>query len=101
MGDNPTWCICKWATAAWIKGHGKCDDSIETTAPPQTYAPPDSVCSSAITTAESDSAPLTSVRRSNAQLSGSSACWPTPDTMRTTTKSWLTGDYGFRVGYFG
>merc|ERR1712032_640392 len=71
------------------------------TAPPQTYAPPDSVCSSAITTAESNSAPLTNVRRSNAQLSGSSACWPTPDTMRTTTKSWLTGDYGFRVGYFG
>jgi len=25
--DKPTWCICKWATARWIKGQG-CDDSI-------------------------------------------------------------------------
>ena len=31
--DNPTWCICKWATAAWIKGHGHCDDSIEIDCP--------------------------------------------------------------------
>lgn len=27
--DNPTWCICKWATAQWINGYGQCDDSIE------------------------------------------------------------------------
>ena len=20
--DKPTWCICKWATASWIKGEG-------------------------------------------------------------------------------
>lgn len=26
--DKPTWCICKWATADWIRGEG-CDDSIE------------------------------------------------------------------------
>jgi len=26
--DNPTWCICKWATARWIKGQG-CDDTIQ------------------------------------------------------------------------
>jgi len=26
--DNPTWCICKWATANWIKGAG-CNDGIE------------------------------------------------------------------------
>merc|ERR1712178_429341 len=31
--DNPTWCICKWATAAWIKGHAKCDESIEIDCP--------------------------------------------------------------------
>ena len=26
--DKPTWCICKWATASWIKKQG-CDDSIK------------------------------------------------------------------------
>jgi len=26
--NEPTWCICKWATAKWIRGQG-CDDSIE------------------------------------------------------------------------
>jgi len=26
--DKPTWCICKWATASWIRGQG-CDDTIE------------------------------------------------------------------------
>merc|ERR1712023_588649 len=24
--DKPTWCICKWATASWIKGQG-CDET--------------------------------------------------------------------------
>merc|ERR1711962_294198 len=27
-GDKPTWCICKWATARWIKGQG-CDETIQ------------------------------------------------------------------------
>jgi len=26
--DEPTWCICKWATAKWIKGQG-CDDTVQ------------------------------------------------------------------------
>lgn len=26
--SEPTWCICKWATASWIKGEG-CNDNIE------------------------------------------------------------------------
>jgi hypothetical protein len=26
--DKPTWCICKWATADWIKGEG-CGDAVE------------------------------------------------------------------------
>jgi hypothetical protein len=26
--ENPTWCICKWATARWIAGAG-CDEGIE------------------------------------------------------------------------
>lgn len=26
--NNPTWCICKWATAQWIKGEG-CNDNIQ------------------------------------------------------------------------
>lgn len=26
--DKPTWCICKWATADWIKGEG-CNDNVE------------------------------------------------------------------------
>merc|ERR1719261_1927376 len=26
--ENPTWCICKWATAQWIKGEG-CNDSVQ------------------------------------------------------------------------
>merc|ERR1719440_721152 len=26
--DNPTWCICKWATARWIAGEG-CNDNVE------------------------------------------------------------------------
>jgi len=26
--EEPTWCICKWATASWIKGEG-CTDSVE------------------------------------------------------------------------
>merc|ERR1712136_736176 len=26
--DKPSWCICKWATASWIKGQG-CDDTIQ------------------------------------------------------------------------
>ena len=26
--SNPTWCICKWATAEWIRGEG-CNDSVE------------------------------------------------------------------------
>ena len=25
---EPTWCICKWATAQWIAGEG-CTDSVE------------------------------------------------------------------------
>lgn len=25
--DKPTWCICKWATAAWIKEEG-CSDAV-------------------------------------------------------------------------
>jgi len=25
---EPTWCICKWATASWIKGEG-CNDNVE------------------------------------------------------------------------
>merc|ERR1711935_499239 len=25
---EPTWCICKWATADWIKGEG-CNESVE------------------------------------------------------------------------
>lgn len=25
---NPSWCICKWATARWIKGEG-CNDSVQ------------------------------------------------------------------------
>merc|ERR1712222_88065 len=58
--DNPTWCICKWATAAWIKGHGKCDASIEIDCPASDICAT-GLGSSAITTAESDSAPLTSV----------------------------------------
>jgi len=30
--DNPTWCICKWATASWIKGEG-CTDGVEIDCP--------------------------------------------------------------------
>ena len=26
--DEPSWCICKWATARWIKGEG-CTDSVQ------------------------------------------------------------------------
>merc|ERR1719197_597145 len=26
--SKPTWCICKWATASWIKGE-KCTDGVE------------------------------------------------------------------------
>jgi len=26
--DKPTWCICKWATARWIKGQ-TCDETIQ------------------------------------------------------------------------
>lgn len=26
--DNPTWCICKWATAKWIEGEG-CNENIQ------------------------------------------------------------------------
>ena len=26
--ENPTWCICKWATAQWINGEG-CNDSVQ------------------------------------------------------------------------
>mmetsp|Transcript_59627 Transcript_59627/g.94361 ORF Transcript_59627/g.94361 Transcript_59627/m.94361 type:complete len:165 (-) Transcript_59627:89-583(-) len=26
--DKPTWCICKWATASWIKGEG-CNENIQ------------------------------------------------------------------------
>jgi len=26
--EAPTWCICKWATARWIKGEG-CKDTVE------------------------------------------------------------------------
>ena len=26
--NEPSWCICKWATADWIKGEG-CNDSIQ------------------------------------------------------------------------
>ena len=26
--ENPTWCICKWATAKWIKGEGCNEVSI-------------------------------------------------------------------------
>ena len=26
--EEPTWCICKWATASWIAGEG-CSDNIE------------------------------------------------------------------------
>lgn len=26
--DNPTWCICKWATASWIKGE-TCNEAID------------------------------------------------------------------------
>merc|ERR1711973_546807 len=26
--DKPSWCICKWATASWIKGQG-CDETIQ------------------------------------------------------------------------
>lgn len=26
--ENPTWCICKWATAKWIKGEG-CNERIQ------------------------------------------------------------------------
>jgi len=26
--DKPTWCICKWATARWIKNEG-CGESVE------------------------------------------------------------------------
>jgi len=26
--NNPSWCICKWATANWIEGEG-CNDSIQ------------------------------------------------------------------------
>jgi len=25
--NNPSWCICKWATARWIKGEG-CNESV-------------------------------------------------------------------------
>jgi len=25
--SNPSWCICKWATARWIEGQG-CDDDV-------------------------------------------------------------------------
>jgi len=26
--DEPTWCICKWATARWIQGQG-CDETVQ------------------------------------------------------------------------
>jgi len=26
--NEPSWCICKWATAKWIKGEG-CNDSVQ------------------------------------------------------------------------
>ena len=26
--EEPTWCICKWALARWIKGQG-CDETVE------------------------------------------------------------------------
>mmetsp|Transcript_28283 Transcript_28283/g.53106 ORF Transcript_28283/g.53106 Transcript_28283/m.53106 type:complete len:157 (+) Transcript_28283:90-560(+) len=26
--DKPYWCICKWATASWIKGEG-CNDNVD------------------------------------------------------------------------